>query len=115
MRVTHAEDLFVFAGAGASLSAPAGLPQFRWIRDALLGELRLDEYVPPSRPQDAGTEQQQVAAGLAPEPFFLALQRGGSDVVAWLRALLSRGTPNAAHVALAQLAARGARVWTVNF
>ena len=111
----RAEQLFVFAGAGVSLSVPAGLPLFGWIRDQLLVQLGLDRYVPPSRPEAPRTEQQQAAAGLVPEPFLLALQRGGVDVAAWLRGTLAGGEPNAAHVALAQLAVAGARVWTVNF
>ena len=50
-----------------------------------------------------------------PEPFLLALQRGGVEIVPWLESVLTGGAPNAAHVALAQLAADGAKVWTVNF
>ena len=111
----HAEKLFVFVGAGVSLSVPAGLPLFGWIRDELLIQLGLDDYVPPSRPEHPRTEQQQVAAGLVPEPFLLALQGGGVDIAGWLQGTLEGGEPNAAHVALAQLAVGGARVWTVNF
>jgi hypothetical protein len=111
--VTH-DRLFVFAGAGVSLSTPAGLAQFSWLRDELLAQLGLTGYVPATGDVPL-THQQQAARGLAPEPFILALRRSGVDILGWLRATLSGGTPNAAHVALAQLAERGAAVWTVNF
>lgn len=114
MRTIKVEELFVFAGAGVSLSAPAGLPLFPWLRDEILNQLELSEYV-PRRHNGISSHQQRVAEGLAPEPFMLALRRGGAEVAAWLGAVLSRGTPNAAHAALAQLATAGARVWTVNF
>lgn len=112
--LTH-DRLFVFAGAGVSLSAPAGLPQFSWIRDELLTQLGLAAYVPPWPRAGSLTEQQEVAGGLAPEPFILALRRSGVDIMGWLRETLSGGAPNAAHAALAQLAEAGAAVWTVNF
>jgi len=111
--MVRAENLFVFVGAGASLSMPAGLPVFDWLRDDVLRQLRLSQYVPGARSDhDPLTE---VAAGLVPEPFMLELSRSGIDVQAWLSRVLLRGRPNAAHHALAQLAAHGARVWTVNF
>lgn len=109
----RAESLFVFVGAGASLSIPAGLPVFDWLRDDVLWQLRLTQYVPGVRSERDGLAE--VAAGLVPEPFMLELSRSGIDVQAWLSRVLSRGRPNAAHHALAQLAARGARIWTVNF
>jgi hypothetical protein len=109
------EELFVFAGAGVSRSVPAGLPLFGQIRSELLAQLGLHGYVPPPRREDPRTERQQVADGLVPEPFLLALQRGGVDIREWLQGALTGGSPNGAHVALAQLAAAGARVWTVNF
>jgi SIR2-like domain len=111
--MVRAESLCVFVGAGASLSMPAGLPVFDWLRDDVLRQLRLSQYVPGARfDHDPLTE---VAAGLVPEPFMLELSRSGIDVQAWLSRVLSRGRPNAAHHALAQLAAHGARIWTVNF
>ncbi len=113
--MVSAEDLFVFAGAGVSRSTPAGLPLFPWLRDEILRQLDLGEYVPPTPGNDLLTAQQQVAAGLAPEPLMLALKRGGIDVAGWLSSVLSHGSPNAAHIALARLALAGARVWTVNF
>jgi hypothetical protein len=94
---------------------PAGLPLFPWLRDEILQQLDLGKYVPPVSRDESLTPQQRVAEGLAPEPFMLALRRGGMEVVAWLSAVLSGGSPNAAHVALARLAKAGARVWTVNF
>lgn len=49
----RASRLFVFAGAGASRSMPAGLPLFKEIRDEILRQLHLVEYLPggadPSR------------------------------------------------------------------
>jgi len=45
---------------------------------------------------------------------MMSLQLGGVAVGRWLEQVLD-GQPNAAHHALAQLAKRGARVWTVNF
>lgn len=109
----NADELFVFVGAGASCSAPAGLPMFDWMRDEILKQLNLGNYV-WSKTMAASPEV-EVARGLAPEPFFLALENSGIKVVPWLEATLSRGQPNAAHVALAQLATAGAKVWTVNF
>jgi hypothetical protein len=111
---SRAEELFVFAGAGLSRSAPAGLPLFPWLRDEIMHQLDLGGYVATAPGLDL-SEQQQAAAGLAPERFMLELQRNGAEPVAWLRSILSRGAPNAGHVALAQLAAKGAQVWTVNF
>jgi hypothetical protein len=110
----RAEELFVFVGAGVSLSPPGCLPLFPWLRNEVLEQLELHPYVPGGSHRPS-SEQQQVAAGLAPEPFMLALERGGADIVPWLRAVLGRGTPNAAHAVLARLAVAGARVWTVNF
>ena len=106
-----ADGLFVFAGAGVSVSMPAGLPVFDWLRDAILDQLGLGGYVPGAGGPDS--RMTDVASGLVPEPFML--ERAGVDVQAWLRAVLSAGEPNAAHRALAQLASAGARVWTVNF
>ena len=41
----HAGEFFVFAGAGVSVSPPACLPMFNWLRDAVLIQLRLAAYV----------------------------------------------------------------------
>lgn len=102
-----AADLFVFAGAGVSLSPPSCLPMFNWLRDDVLDQLGLaDERGAPRRGQ--------VAAGLAPEPFMSELRDGGIDLPRWLEETLG-GEPNAAHRCLAALARDGARVWTVNF
>ncbi len=106
------EELFVFAGAGASCSAPAGRPMFNQIRDHLLVQLNLDQYVPGD---EEPTRKAMVGAGLAPEPFMLALQRSDIDITGWLLALLGGGAPNAAHRVLVQLSQAGAAVWTVNF
>ncbi len=54
-----------------------------------------------------GSPQVEVARGLAPEPFFMALQHSDIKIVPWLEEVLKRGEPNAAHVALAQLATGG--------
>jgi hypothetical protein len=114
-----ADELLVFAGAGVSLSMPAGLPVFNGLRDEILHQLKLDRYVPDANydPRvNAKTKALwQVASGLVPEPFMLELSRAGIDVQSWLSTVLSAGRPNAAHHALAQLAGAGARVWTVNF
>jgi SIR2-like domain len=107
-------ELFVFAGAGVSVSQPAALPAFAGIRDAILSQLGMGDYFPAGDSTQL-TERQQAAVGLAPEPFLLALQRSNVQLIPWLRQVLSNGSPNAAHAALAQLAAAGARVWTVNF
>ena len=115
-----ADGLFVFAGAGISASVPAGLPLFDWLRNEILSQLNLGQYVA----QQAGSTVRQaekrealveVAEGLVPEPFMLALFEAGVDVQSWLSTVLSAGQPNAAHHALAQLAEAGALVWTVNF
>jgi hypothetical protein len=56
--------MFVFAGAGVSLSPPAGLPMFNWLRDEVLCQVELDGYV-HGRPE-ADPSRVAVAAGLAP-------------------------------------------------
>ncbi len=115
MSVT-ADKLFVFAGAGISLSMPAGLPIFDSLRDEILRQLKLGRYIPGQDGNPGASEEwRDVAAGLVPEPFMLELSRSGINVESWLGTVLSAGRPNAAHHALAQLAANGARVWTVNF
>lgn len=106
-------DCFVFAGAGVSFSNPSNLPVFWQIRDALLKQLELSEYVLGTH--DTDTDKVTIANGLLPEPFLLALHDAGVPVRQWLGDVLGRGKPNAAHHALGQLARRGAAVWTVNF
>lgn len=108
-----AEQLFVFAGAGVSRSLPAGLPLFDWLRNEILDQLGLDAFA--ARSAKAGSARVAVASGLAPEPFMLVLTLAGIDVQSWLKQVLGGEQPNAAHRALADLAARGACVWTVNF
>jgi SIR2-like domain len=112
-RALAASELFVFVGAGASHSPPAGLPLFNWLRDEILHQLRLDAFVECSPAADK--TKVEVARGLAPEPFMLDLTLAGIDVESWLCAVLGRGRPNAAHHAVAKLAALGTKVWTVNF
>jgi hypothetical protein len=109
-----AEELFVFAGAGASMSMPAGLPTFNALRDEILSQLGLTEYVAAAEGDGRG-KRADVAAGLVPEPFLLEFSETGIAVQDWLRLVLSAGQPNAAHHVLAQLAMAGARVWTANF
>lgn len=111
-RVTEAAELFVFVGAGVSISPPSSLPMFNWLRDEILDQLELDAYV-ADRPQ-SDAARVAVAAGLAPEPFMSDLLLGKVELYPWLEEVLD-GLPNAVHHALAQLAKRGARVWTVNF
>lgn len=102
----------MFAGAGVSLSPPACLPTFNWVRDEVLTQLRLGAYVEDS--PDGDPARVAVATGLAPEPFMRDLLADGVALERWLREVLD-GRPNAAHHALAQLASSGATVWTVNF
>ncbi|GAA4470828.1 SIR2 family protein [Phytohabitans houttuyneae] len=114
-QVGAASELFVFAGAGASYAPPAALPLFDPMRNAILRELGLDDYLDEEQP-----ELVRITEGLAPEPFMLALRDSGVDVQDWLSRTLRMDEPapprpNAVHVALAQLAAAGAAVWTVNF
>ena len=104
----RARDLFLFVGAGASRSVPAGLPMFDGLRRRILLELGLVGDRPDNPRASACTE-------LAPEVFMLALSRGGVAVVPWLNDVLGAGQPNAAHLAVARLATAGATVWTVNF
>lgn len=103
----EAQDLFVFVGAGASRSLPAGLPMFDGLRRQILLDLGLIA--------DGSDPRAKAYAKLAPEVFMLALSRGGVPVVPWLGDVLGAGEPNAAHFALARLATAGAVVWTVNF
>ncbi|MFC1401818.1 MULTISPECIES: SIR2 family protein [Streptacidiphilus] len=98
----RAADLLLFVGAGASRSMPAGLPMFDAIRETLLEKI--------------GLKEDPHTAELVPEPFMLELSRSQVEVVPWVREMLGGAAePNAAHQALAQLAARGAALWTVNF
>lgn len=109
-----ASRLFVFAGAGVSMSAPTHLPGFNALRSAILADLGLADFIANGPPR---TDQQIAADGIAPEPFFAALTKGDVDVGGWLSEVL--GNPsvpyNAAHQALAELCLCGAHVWTVNF
>jgi hypothetical protein len=108
----RADELFVFAGAGVSVSAPTGLPAFVWMRDELLRQVGLTSYL---NGPDGDPAHVAVARGLLPEPFLQDLDRSGVDIQGWLSTLMAGRRPNAVHVALAQLAAAGAKVWTVNF
>lgn len=110
-----AEELFVFAGAGISMSSPAGLPNFDEIRDEILRQLGLPDFVRGTSSREKETKEFAVARALVPEPFMLDLREAGIPIESWLEDVLGRGEPNAAHQALAQLAVSGARVWTVNF
>lgn len=109
--------LFVFAGAGVSLSMPAGLPLFWMLKDEVLAQLGLWDRLSGEHRGSALTGRQEVALGLAPEPFMQALRQADDDidVDGWLAGALGGGEPNAGHVALAGLALAGAKVWTVNF
>lgn len=106
-----AENLFLFIGAGASRCVPAGLPMFAALRHHVLTELGMAGDG-SGGPDDA---RASAYAGLAPEVFMLALARGDVPVVPWLNDVLGAGEPNAAHQAIARLAAAGTAVWTVNF
>lgn len=113
MKPLEAGDLFVFAGAGISFPMPSNLPVFWRIRDAVLHDLGLVEYVEGH--VDAEHDKVSVAHGLLPEPFVQSLVGAGVDVETWLFAVLGGAVPNTVHRVLAELAASGARVWTVNF
>jgi tetratricopeptide (TPR) repeat protein len=110
----RADELFVFAGAGASFSMPANLPVFNALRDEVLNQLDLKQYMWPGNGQKE-TRPQKVAGALAPELFMLGLSEAHVGVERWLSDVLSGTHPNAVHYALAALAAAGSRVWTVNF
>lgn len=118
MTEVTSERLFVFAGAGVSRSAPSGLPMFNPLRDELLQQIGLEDYLPSptgTTVDAAAAARHAVAQGLAPEPFMLALQQAGTGVEQWLNGSLGGGAPNAGHHVLARLARDGAHVWTVNF
>lgn len=105
------DQLVVFAGAGVSLSMPANLPVFNALRNEVLNQLGLQQYMW----RDGKSEAEKVAGDLAPELFMLGLSQADIDVEKWLAEVLSGAQPNAAHHALARLAAAGSRIWTVNF
>ncbi len=88
---------------------PSRLPLFADLRDHVLVELGLDDYV-----GDGGTRR-RVAEGLVPEPFMLSLVRAGVRLNDWLAEVFALTAPNAVHAVLADLALSGAHVWTVNF
>src|SRR4051794_27429062 len=106
----RAGDLFLFIGAGVSRPAPTRLLTFNEIRDAVLINVGLNAYVDgsPSARQDLV----DMASGLVPERFLLALHHSGIPVEHWLEQALGHLRPNAAHRVLAALAADGAKVWT---
>jgi SIR2-like domain len=109
-----ASELFVFAGAGASLSMPSNLPVFDALRNEVLNQLDLKRYM--WRKDDVEeSDPQKVAEALAPELFMLGLSEAHVNVESWLGDVLSGTQPNAVHYTLAALAAAGSRVWTVNF
>lgn len=112
--MASAEELFIFAGAGASFARPANLPLFFEVRDHILAEFGLDAYAEAAGYASLTTER-RVAEGLVPEPFMLALQRAGVALAPWLSDVFAIHHPNAVHWVIAQLALAGARVWTVNF
>jgi hypothetical protein len=116
MRI-KADELFVFAGAGVSRSMPASLPVFDELRDEVLKRLGLEQYMRHEGGSDSIEESapQRVAGDLAPELFMLGLSEAHIAVESWLAEVLKGKEPNAAHHALARLAAEGSRVWTVNF
>lgn len=113
---SSAVELFVFAGAGVSMSTPTSLPLFNSMRDAVLEKLGFGDYVRTDWDAPA-TDKQKILQDMAPEPFFGRLTEAGVDLSSWLREVLrpARARPNAAHDALAELCAAGAKVWTVNF
>lgn len=84
------------------MAAPAQLPLFRELRNALLDAL------------DVGDDVAAVASQLAPETFMRALNDGGLALSAWLTAALSSTEPNALHHVLAEAWRRGDTIWTVN-
>jgi hypothetical protein len=112
--VVRASELVVFAGAGASLSMPSNLPVFDSLRNEVLNQLDLKQYMwRKGDKEEVGPSA--VAGALAPELFMLGLSEQHVDVESWLSDVLSGTQPNAVHHALAALAAAGSRVWTVNF
>jgi hypothetical protein len=109
------KQLFVFAGAGVSFSAPTSLPTFNHIRDETLIGLGLPEFVHSSRTSDDAVKiEVATAEGLFPQPFLHSLSMAGFPLQSWLADVLGTVRPNAAHTALAELARAEARVWTVN-
>ncbi|AQA01375.1 hypothetical protein BVC93_01795 [Mycobacterium sp. MS1601] len=86
------------------------------MRDAVLDKLGFGDYVRTSWDLPA-TDHQKIVQDMAPEPFFGRLVEAGVDLSSWLRDVLhpTHAQPNAAHDALAELCAAGAKVWTVNF
>lgn len=96
------------------MSAPTHLPGFNALRSGILNDLGLTDFIAKRSPR---TDHQIVAGGIALEPLFAARVEGGVDATGWLAEVLGDPTvpQNAAHLALAELSRRGARVWTVNF
>ena len=84
------------------MAKPAELPLFAPLRQRLIERLELKPEVVPA------------AEELAPEVFMRVLREGRLPLEAWLTAILSRGSPNAVHCALAYALREGATVWTVN-
>lgn len=114
----HPRRLLVFAGAGLSMSAPSGLPGFIALRDGVLVDLGLEKCVPPwEEDPSTYTGTQSIVSALEPELFMEVLRStvGRPEVETWLTSALSQGSPNAGHLAVAQLFRAGAHVWTVNF
>ena len=114
----------LFLGAGASLAAPAGLPLFGDIRQAVLDASGASETLQRRAALtrvEARRRLLNVAAYLAPEAALYALRRAGVPVNKVIVELMNQivssggGRPNSLHCLAAEALRRDGKVWTTNY
>src|SRR5215470_3348408 len=114
------DDWLLFLGAGASVAAPACLPDFAKLSEGVLGGLGWTWH-PSDGPSTVGEWRQAPyppfsRVNLAAEVLFGTLYSFGAPFAGEVARVLSdmRHQPNAAHYVAADVLARGGLVWTPN-
>lgn len=116
------DDWLLFLGAGASVAAPASLPDFARLSEGVLGGLGWTWHPSPDPARPEMGEWQQAPyppfppANLAAEVLFGTLHSFGAPFAGEVARVLGDAghRPNAAHHVAAEVLARGGLVWTPN-
>lgn len=116
------DDWLLFLGAGASVAAPAGLPDFAKLSEGVLGGLGWAWHSSPGPDGSTTGEWQQAPyppfsrVNLAAEVLFGTLHSFGAPFAGQVARVLGDAghQPNAAHYVAAEVLARGGLVWTPN-
>ena len=125
------ESRVFLVGAGSSFVAPAFLPMFPQLRDALADWMKLPSSdngaaktnrvslgqgisLDPSVSKPVGLSIIEKIEIMPPEVFMQCVRLGGVQLNAWLVDILSGGEPNAVHAVLAWALDHGASVWSLN-